>query len=68
MLAAARLLRYSACEEAKPPGVKPVSASHEHREPWRVVGRDMAEWNHPVPEAHKVHLCGCVSKIHSWKH
>ena len=29
MLAAARLLRCSACEEAKPPGAKPVSASRE---------------------------------------
>ena len=29
VLAAARLLRCSACEKAEPPGVKPVSASHE---------------------------------------
>ena len=35
--AAARLLRCSACEEAKPPGAEPVPASHENREPWRVV-------------------------------
>ena len=33
VLAAARILRYSAFEEAKPPGVQPVSASDEHREP-----------------------------------
>ena len=49
-VAAARLLRCSACEEAEAPSVKPVSASHEHREPWRVVGCDMAEWNHPMSE------------------
>ena len=30
VLAASRLLRCSACEEAEPLGVKPVSASHEH--------------------------------------
>ena len=33
MLAAARLLRCSACEDAKQLGVKPVSESNEHREP-----------------------------------
>ena len=56
VLAAARLLRCSACEEAKPPGVKPVSATHEHKEPWIVVGCDVAERNHPVFETRKVHL------------
>ena len=43
----------------KPPGVKPVSASHEHREPWRVVGCDLAVWNHTVCETRKVHLWFC---------
>ena len=56
VLAAARLLRCSACEEAKPSGAKPVSTSHENREPWRVVGCDLAEWNHPVVETRKVQL------------
>ena len=69
VLAAARLLRCSACEEAKPPGVKPVSASHEHREPWRVVGCDRAEWNHPCLKRGKS-TCGYASmkpkKNHSW--
>ena len=36
--------RCSAREEAKPPRVKPVSASHEHKEPWSVVGCDL---DHP---------------------
>ena len=62
VLAAARLLRCSAWEEAKPPGAKPVSASHEDGEPWRVVGCDLAEWNHPVLEARKVHLWTCVDE------
>ena len=62
VLAATRILRCSACEEAKPPGVEAVSASHEHREPWRVVGCDMAEWNHPVSETRKVHLWICVDE------
>ena len=60
MLAAARLLRCSACEEAKPLGVKPVSAYNEHREPWRVVGCDMAEWSHLMSETRKVHSWVCV--------
>ena len=58
VLAAARLLRCSACEEAKPPGVKPVSASHEHREPLRVVGCDLAEWNHTI-EKRRMHMWIC---------
>ena len=62
MLAAARLLRASACEEAKPNGVKAVSAYHENREPWRVVGCDMADWNHRVIETLKVHLWICVGE------
>ena len=45
-----------ACEEAKRLGTKPVSASHENAEPWRVVGCDMAEWNHPVNGTRKVLL------------
>ena len=50
----------SACEEAKPPGAKPVPVSHEDREPWRLVGCDLAEWNHPASETRKVHLWICV--------
>ena len=61
-VAAARLLRCSACEEAEAPSVKPVSASHEHREPWRVVGCDMAEWNHPMSDSRKLHLWMCVDE------
>ena len=60
VLAAARLLRCSACEEAKPGGAKLVSASHENREPSRVVGCDLAEWNHPVSETRQC-TCGHVS-------
>ena len=62
MLAVARLLRCSACEEANSSGVKPVSASHEHREPWKVVGCDMAEWNFSVFETRTVHLWICVDE------
>ena len=57
-----QIARCSACEEAKPPGVKPVSASHEHKEPWRVVGCDLAEWGHPVFKTRKVHLWNCVDE------
>ena len=63
---------YSSCEEAKPPGVKPVSATHEHKEPWIVVGCDVAERNHPVFETRKVHLWICVDEArkftvgHAW--
>ena len=49
VLAAARLLRCHDCEI----GAKPESASHENREPGRVVGSDMAEWNHSVTETRK---------------
>ena len=56
VLAAARLLRCSACEEVKSTSAEPVSASHENREPWSVVGCDLTEWNHPVYETRKVHL------------
>ena len=59
-LAAARLLRCSACEEAQSPVAKPVSVSHENREPWSVVGCDLAEWNHPVSETRKMHLWFCA--------
>ena len=62
VLTAARSLRRSANEEAKSPGAKPVSASHEKREPWRVVGCDLTEWNHSVSEARKVHLWICVDE------
>ena len=59
---AARLLPCRACEKAKPPGVKkPVSASHEHREPWRVVGCDLAEWKHPVYLKREKCTCGYES-------
>ena len=54
VVATARLVRCSFWEEAKPPGAKPVSASHKNRECWRVVGCDMAEWNHPVSDTRKV--------------
>ena len=59
VLAAARSLQCSACEEAKPRGAKPVAASHENREPWRTVGCDLAEWNHPISEMRSalVDLC-----------
>ena len=62
VLVAARSLRCSACEEAKSTGAKPVSASHENREPWRVVGCELAEWNHPASETRKVHLWICVDE------
>ena len=62
MEAAARSLQCSACEEAKPPGAKPVAASHDNREPWRTVGCDLAEWNHPISEMRKVHLWICVDE------
>ena len=39
-----------------------MSASHENRGPWRVVGCDMAEWNHPVCGTRKVHLWICVDE------
>ena len=62
VLAAARSLQCSACEDAKPPGAKPVAASHENREPWKTVGCDLAEWNHPISETRKVHLWICVDE------
>ena len=34
----------------------------ENRKPWRVVGCDMAEWNHPVSETRKVHLWICADQ------
>ena len=43
VFASARQLRRSACDEAKPPCAKPVSAFQENRKPWRVVGCDMSE-------------------------
>ena len=63
MLAAARFLRCKAYGEAKPLGAKLVSASLENREPWRVVGCGMAEWNHPVSETRKVYLWICAAKF-----
>ena len=60
VLAAGRVLNCSACEEAKPSVAKPVSAFHENKTPWRVVGCDSAEWNHPVFETRKAHLWICV--------
>ena len=62
VLASARRLRCSACEEAKPPGAKPVSAVHESREHSRVVGYEMAEWTHPLSEERTVHLWICVDE------
>ena len=65
LLAAARLLRASACEEDEPLGVKPVSAYHENRGTLE-SGRS---WNHRVIETLKVYLWICVDEghqIHSW--
>ena len=50
------------CEEAKQLFVKPVSAFHEHGEPWIVVGCYLAEWNHSVFETRKVQLWICVDE------
>ena len=58
LLAAARLLRASACEEDEPLGVKPVSAYHENRGTLE-TGRS---WNHRVIETLKVHLWICVDE------
>ena len=45
-----------------PDCAKPVSASHENREPWRVLGCDMAEWYHPMSDTRKVNLWMCVDE------
>ena len=58
----ARSPRCSACEEAKSTGAKPMSASHENREPWSVVRCDLTEWKNPVSETRKVHLWICADE------
>ena len=50
VLAAARLLRCSACEEATHQGRNPCQRLMRTENPGESSVCDMAEWNHPVSE------------------
>ena len=62
VLAMARRVKCSACDEFKPRDPKPASAAHQNAEPWSIVGCDMAEWKHPTNDNAKGHLWICVDE------
>eukprot|EP00969_Alexandrium_andersonii_P082015 3615195-Alexandrium_andersonii.AAC.1 len=62
VLAMARRVRCSACDEFKPRDPKPAAAAHQNAEPWSIVGCDVAEWKHPTDDNVKGHLWICVDE------